>query len=141
MLSGRRIGRIGENRSGLILGPRASRRVPGLNRSACLDILLRLLFVAFALSHAPGAVAQGSDAKQLPVTPPDDTDWSYYCDPAHKVNPTDQLKCIGGKTDSVRQISISGELRTAFGFMEIPSAQNWAYNRHTGYGNVGFYGG
>ena len=111
MLSARRIGRIGENRSGLILGPRASRRVPGLNRSACLDILLRLLFVAFVLSHAPGAVAQGSDAKQLPVTPPDDTDWSYCCDPAHKVKPTDQLKCIGGETDSVRQVSISGELR------------------------------
>ena len=52
MLSGRRIGRIGDHRSGLILGSWASRRVQGLNRSACLDILLRLLFVAFALSHA-----------------------------------------------------------------------------------------
>src|ERR1700752_3636595 len=110
-LSGRRIGRTGETRSGLILGPRASRRVPGLNRGARLDILLRLLFVAFALTHAPGAVAQGSEAKQLPVTPPDDTDSRYHCDPAHKVKPTDQLKCIGGKTDSVRQVSISGELR------------------------------
>ena len=111
MLSGRRVGRIGEDRSGLILGPRASRRVPGLNRSACLDILLRLLFVAFALSHAPGAVAQGAEAKPLRRTPPDDTDWSWYCDPAHKVEPADQLKCIGGKSDSVRQVSISGEVR------------------------------
>ena len=108
MLSGRRIGRIGGNRSGMILGLWASRRVPGLNRSACLDILLRLPFVAFALSHDPGAVAQGSEAKQLPVTAHDDTDWSYYCDPAHKVNPTDPLKWIGGKTDSVRLTSISG---------------------------------
>jgi hypothetical protein len=87
------------------------------------------------------AVAQGSDAKQLPVSLPDDTDWSYYCDPAHKVNPTDQLECIGGKTDSVRQISISGELRTAFEFMEIPSAQNWAHNWHTGCREGRFYGG
>jgi hypothetical protein len=44
MLSGRRIGRIGENRSGPILGPWASRRVPGLNRSACLDILFAIAF-------------------------------------------------------------------------------------------------
>ena len=111
MLSGHRVGRIGEDRSGLILGPRASRSGPGLNRSGCLGICLRLLFVAFALSHAPGAVAQASEAKPLPVTPPDDTDWSWYCDPAHKVEATDQLKCIGGKTDRVRQISISGEVR------------------------------
>jgi NAD-dependent dihydropyrimidine dehydrogenase PreA subunit len=60
---------------------------------------------------APGAVAQESEAKPLPSTPPDDTDWTYYCDPSHKVEPIDQLKCIGGKTDSKRQISISGEVR------------------------------
>jgi len=111
MLSGRRVGRIGEDRSGLTLGPRASRRALGLNRSGCLDNLLRLLFVAFALSHAPGAVAQASEAKPLPVTPPDDTDWSLYCDPVHKVEAIDELKCIGGKTDSVRQVSIGGEVR------------------------------
>ena len=74
MLSGRRVGRIGEDRSGLILGPRASRWVLGLNRSGCLDILLRLFFIAFTLFHTPGALAQGSGAKQLPVTLPDDTD-------------------------------------------------------------------
>ena len=77
MLSGHRFGRIGRNRSGLILRTRASRLALGLNRSGCLDILLRLLFVAFALSHAPGAVGQGSKAKPLPVTPPDDTDWGW----------------------------------------------------------------
>jgi hypothetical protein len=111
MLSGHRVGRIGRSRAGLILGPRASRRVPSLNRATGLDILLRLLFAAFVLSHASGAVAQGSEAKPLPLSPPDDTDWTYYCDPAHKIEPTDQLKCIGGKTDRVRQVSISGEVR------------------------------
>jgi hypothetical protein len=88
MLSGHRFGRSGGNRSGLILGPTASRRALGLNRSGCLDILLRLLFLAFTLSHAPGAVAQGSKAKPLPVAPPDDTDWKeceLLC-PAHRVS-------------------------------------------------------
>ena len=111
MLSGHRVGRIGGNRSGLILRPRASLWGPGLNHGACLDIILRLLFVAFALSHTPGAVAQGPEAKPLPVTPADDTDWTWYCDPARKVEPADQLKCIGGKDGSKRQVSISGELR------------------------------
>src|SRR5579885_2895467 len=111
MLSGHRVGRIGGNRSGLILRPRASLWGPGLNHGECLDILLRLLFVAFALSHTPGAVAQGPEAKPLPVTPVDDTDWTWYCDPAHKVEPADQLKCIGRKTGSKRQVSISGEFR------------------------------
>jgi len=111
MRSGHRFGRIGGNRSGPILRPRAFRRRPSLNRSGFLGICLRLLFVAFALSHAPGAVAQASEAKPLPVTPSNDTDWTWYCDPAHKVEATDQLKCIRGKTDSMRQISVSGEVR------------------------------
>jgi len=111
MLSGRRVGRISENRSGLILKPRASRRIPGLNRSGCLDIVLRLLFVAFALFYVPGAVAQGSEAKPQPLSRPDDTDSTCDCDPAHKVEATDQLKCIGGKADSMRQVWMSGEVR------------------------------
>ena len=82
-----------------------------INRRAFLDTFLRLLFVAFTLSHTPGAVAQGSEAKPLRSTPPDDTGWTYYCDPSHKVEPTDQLKCIGGKIDSKHQISISGDIR------------------------------
>jgi hypothetical protein len=84
---------------------------PRVNRSGRLDILLRLLFVAFTLPHPPGAVAQGSEAKPLPSGPPDDTDWTYYCDQSHKVESADQLKCIGGKTESKRQVSISGEVR------------------------------
>jgi len=107
----RRVGRIGSNRSGLLLGPRAFRLLPGPIRRACFDIFLRSLLVAFALSCALGVVAQGSEAKPLPSTPPDDADWTYYCDPSHKVEPTDQLKCIGGKTDSKRQVSMSGEAR------------------------------
>jgi len=81
------------------------------NRRACLDIFLRLLFAAITLSHALGAVAQGPEAKPLSSTSPTDTDWTYYCDPSHKVEPTDRLNCVGGNTDSKRQISISGEVR------------------------------
>jgi hypothetical protein len=81
------------------------------NRRPCLDIFFRLLFAAITLSHALGAVAQGSEAKPLSSTSPADTDWKYYCDPSHKVEPTDRLKCIGGNTDSKRQVSISGEVR------------------------------
>jgi Alginate export len=88
------IGRIGGNRSGLPVA-----------------ICLRLLLVTFTLSHSPRAVAQGSEPKPLPSTPPDDADWTYYCDPSHRVEALDQLKCIGGKTDSKRQVSISGEVR------------------------------
>jgi hypothetical protein len=98
-----RVGRIGGNRSG--------RRLSGLNRSACLDISLRLLLVAFTCSHVAGAVPQGADAKPPASSPPDDTDWTYYCDPSHRVEATGKLKCIGGKTDSKRQVSISGEVR------------------------------
>jgi Alginate export len=94
----RRAGRIGGNRSGPL-------SVPGS------ETLLRLLLVAFALSHAPGCVAQGSETKPLPSARADDTDWTYYCDPSHKVELTDQLKCIGGQTDSRNQVSFSGELR------------------------------
>ena len=76
-----------------------------------IAIFLRSLLVAVVLSHTPAALALESEAKPLPSTPPDDTDWTYYCDPSHKVEPTDRLKCIGGKTGSKRQLSISGELR------------------------------
>jgi hypothetical protein len=92
-------------------GSCSGRPLSGLNRSACLSISLRLLLVAFTLSRPRAVVAQGPDVEPLPPTSPDNTDWTCYCDPSHKVEPTDHLKCIGGKTDSKRQVSISGEVR------------------------------
>ena len=47
----------------------------------------------------------------IPSTQSNDTDWTYYCDPSDKVEASEQLKCIGGRTDSKRQVSISGEVR------------------------------
>ena len=79
--------------------------IPRVNRSA------QLLLVAFTLSLALGAAAQESVTQPFPSTPPSDTDWTYYCDPSHKVEITDQWKCIGGKTGSKQQVSLSGELR------------------------------
>jgi hypothetical protein len=98
-------------RAGRTGGDRAGRQAPGLNCRPCLDIFLLLFLVAFTLSHALGALAQKAEGKRLPSIPPDDTDWSYYCDPSHKVDPTDRLKCIGGKTGNKLQVSISGEVR------------------------------
>jgi hypothetical protein len=65
---------IGSTTAGIAAGRTSAVLCPRVNCSACLDILLRLLLVAFTLSHALGVVAQRSEAKPLPSTPPDDTD-------------------------------------------------------------------
>jgi hypothetical protein len=88
---------IGSTTAGIAGGRTSAVLCLRVIRSECLDIFLRLLLGAFTLSHALVAVAQRSEAKPLPSTPPDDTDWTYYCDPSHEVEALDQLKCIGGK--------------------------------------------
>ena len=69
---------IGSTTAGIADCKSPSVLYPRVSRNARLDILLLLFLVAFKLSHTLGAVARGPEAKPLPSTPPDDTDWTDY---------------------------------------------------------------
>jgi hypothetical protein len=67
------------------------------------------LLASFVWSVPSALIAQSTNERPSNSLPVSEISWDYFCDPAHKVELTDRLKCIQLNPDA--RLSLSGELR------------------------------
>ena len=114
--------------------------------AAVIFKLAYLLFAFFLMcAHPVHALAQENDASSGPPPLPEmhqNTDFSYYCEPGHKVDYGDNLKCLRLSPTGRVNLSLGGETRQRGEYFDHPtwgqdpSDNGYSLQRYMLYENV-----